>query len=511
MRGLKTKIAVNVAFLLLLSAVITDILVMVVVQNVLIRSEVERSRHFIDKLGKLIHEVNESGNGAIYERNALFTSVMDAQTPLPTVLVVDHSGQSLYQQYNDDFPILLLDEPIRTVLSSGQHYSQDVGLTWAVYWWHPAAVSIGAPIRTDNRVSGAAAAIVPLTPIYDQLRSYNKLILVYIVINTGILTLVGLYRIFRLYLRPIDRIVGQADEYYEDGDLFFAFRHEDNELNRLSTALNRMLDRITNDKKVLQETVHSLERANTDLQHAQQEIIRAEKLASVGRLAAGIAHEIGNPIGIVLGYLEMLKQDDLDPDDKNDFLKRTEEEVQRINTVIRQLLDLARPKKSETADISLHDVIEDIVAVMGLQPIMSDIRIELDLQAQNDQVRGNADQIRQVFLNLLLNAADAIKGQKDRLNGRIKVRSKVVETVHEQRKPCLQLQFEDNGAGIAPEQLENIFDPFYTTKEPGKGTGLGLAVSFMIIEGLGGTISARSKMDQGAVFTIELPLKLRSS
>ncbi len=505
-RGLKTKITVNVAILLLLSAAITDILVVVVVQSVMMRDEVARSRIFIETIGNIVHADNDTDLGITDRQREIISAVLNAQSKLPTFRIVDHSSQSLYQHNSNDFPLLLLDDPLKEVIKTGQSSIQDLGFTWAVFWWHPKAILVATPIKVDRQLHGAAAAVVPLSFIYEKLRSYNNPILIYILINTTILTLVGLYRIFRLYLRPIERIVRQADEFFEDGDLFFAFRHEDNELNRLSSSLNRMLERISSDKQVLQDTVSSLERANEELKQAQQEIIRAEKMASVGRLAAGIAHEIGNPIGIVLGYLDMLKQNDLDPDDKNDFLKRTEEEVQRINTVIRQLLDLARPKDYAFQNISLHEVIEDIVGVMSLQPIMTDIQTELNLRAQNDQVSGNADQLRQVFLNLLLNAADAIRTEDKKMNGRIVVRTAVVDDDNEHQKPCLKLQFEDNGAGIGPEQIENIFDPFYTTKDPGKGTGLGLAVSFMIIEGLGGTIIAQSTLGQGTVFNIELPL-----
>jgi signal transduction histidine kinase len=229
-------------------------------------------------------------------------------------------------------------------------------------------------------------------------------------------------------------------------------------------------------------------------------------MASVGRLAAGIAHEIGNPIGIVLGYLEMLKGSGIGDEDKADFLRRTEDEVQRINTVIRQLLDLARPKDTQHKLVRVGSVIEDIVDVMQLQPVMSGTKIELDLETSNDLVWGNTEQLRQVFLNLLLNAADAIQSAESTRQGQIQVRTIILDGAETSKPTMLQVHFKDNGDGIDPDKLQNIFDPFYTTKEPGKGTGLGLAVSFMIIEGMGGTIRAGSQPGHGATFSIELPL-----
>jgi two-component system NtrC family sensor kinase len=235
---------------------------------------------------------------------------------------------------------------------------------------------------------------------------------------------------------------------------------------------------------------------------AQQEIIKAEKLASVGRLAAGIAHEIGNPIGIVFGYLDLLKQDDLNEAEKDDFLKRIEIEVQRINSIIRQLLDLARTKEIKPRPMALHPVIEDIVKVMAVQPLTADIDIRATLGADKDMVWGNEDQLRQVFLNLLLNAADAIRSGPDPASGAIVVSTANVDK--EGGSPSIDITVSDNGPGIDAQQLGNIFDPFYTTKEPGKGTGLGLAVSYMIIDGLGGRISANRMPQGGAAFTISL-------
>ena len=306
-------------------------------------------------------------------------------------------------------------------------------------------------------------------------------------------------------MKPIDRIVKQADDFNENEDPFFAFRQEDNELNRLSLSLNRMLARISSDKNKLQKSVSSLEKANRELQVAQKEIIRAEKLASVGRLAAGIAHEIGNPIGIVLGYLDLLKQKDLDDADKTDFLQRTEAEVQRINSIIRQLLDLARTKEIQHQPVALHSVIKDIAQVMRVQPLMADIQMEFDLKAESDLVLGNEDQLRQIFLNLFLNAADAINSSPGRAKGIIRVHTAAVAE-NGQKNENIKITVADNGPGISAQQLQNIFDPFYTTKEPGKGTGLGLAVSYMIADGMGGSISADSPPGQGAEFSILLRL-----
>jgi two-component system NtrC family sensor kinase len=508
-RGLKTKIAWNVALLLFISAVITDILVVMVMQGVFMRHEVAIERLRIKRLGSLFFSSLQSKVEKVRSDRDVGTTIILALSDFPTLQIVDAENNSLYGQSSAVYPIELLVEQINTARNSRQTVILEHSYTWQIFWWHPQVITIAMPFSDANRLEGVIAAVVPLKAFEQKISRYHTPIFLYILINTAILTFVGLYRIFRLYLRPIDRIVRQADDFQDDIDPFFAFRQEDNELHRLSSALNRMLSRISKDRKRLQKTVMSLERTNAELQNAQNDILRAEKMASVGRLAAGIAHEIGNPIGIVLGYIDMLKQDDLNEDDKIDFLNRTEDEVQRINTVIRQLLDLARPKRFEPRSVSIHALVLDMIEVMRLQPIMKDIQIEPVLVAEADRVWGDEDQLRQVFLNILLNAADAIHGRPNSVDGKVEVRTVVLASDDKNQADFLRIEFSDNGAGIEPQQLQNIFDPFYTTKEPGKGTGLGLAVSYMIIERLGGMISAQSRLEQGATFRIDLPISLK--
>ena len=270
-----------------------------------------------------------------------------------------------------------------------------------------------------------------------------------------------------------------------------------------------MLERISEDKHKLLSTVQSLEKANVDLKQAQKEIIRAEKLASVGRLSAGIAHEIGNPIGIVIGYLELLKQADLPEGERQEYIRRTEEEISRINTIIRQLLNLSRPSKEGHGVIHLHEIIHDIANVIQFQPLMANIRIELSLDAENDEVFADSNQIRQVFLNLMLNAADAIAANQCAGKGMVAVRTGIetpAENTSGETQSILRIEVSDNGSGISRENLGNVFDPFFTTKETGKGTGLGLSVSFMILESFGGSIAAESREGKGTTMTIHLPL-----
>jgi signal transduction histidine kinase len=228
----------------------------------------------------------------------------------------------------------------------------------------------------------------------------------------------------------------------------------------------------------------------------------------VGRLSAGIAHEIGNPIGIVMGYLELIKQKDIPGAEKSEYIHRTEAEIERINTIIRQLLEISRPSNTGLKAVSVHELIDDIAEVLNIQPLMADVTLECRLEAENDNVMADSNQLRQVFLNLIINAADAISSEGQADNGKLLIQSALVGETPDQppgRKAHLKIMFIDNGPGIPEENIGNIFDPFYSTKEPGKGTGLGLSVSFMIVEGFGGKMTVTSDIGEGTTMTILLP------
>ncbi len=341
---------------------------------------------------------------------------------------------------------------------------------------------------------------------------HQKIVLFYILLNTLFLALFGFYLIYRSIIKPINRLATRAEEFKEGDTVFLVSDKEQNEFGRLSSSLNVMLRHLEDNKAELKTSIHSLEKANLELQQAQEEIIRSEKLASVGRLASGIAHEIGNPIGIVLGYLGLLKGSDLNNEEKRDFINRIEEEIGRINRTIRNLLDFSRPSKGELKAVSVHQIIDDMIDILKPQPMVSDNEVFLDKRANMDIVRADPDKLKQVFLNLSMNAIDAMeagqskdKSQKNILSIKTNI-SPEVKTDPRINTSRIYIEFRDTGPGIPTQDLTKIFDPFYTTKEPGKGTGLGLSVSLRIIEDMGGDIQVKSEQGKGTNITVILPL-----
>ncbi len=390
----------------------------------------------------------------------------------------------------------------RETLVSKRHSCSFSGSTWGVIWLADERVKISCPLLVDGRILGAMTIYAELRPLYEKLRKSEKIILIYILLNTIILVLFGIYLLSRVVVRPIHRLLSIAEQ-FKGGEQFPNLADSSpNEIGRLSRSLNMMLKRLDENEKELKAHISSLEKANRDLKEAQDEIIKSEKLASVGRLAAGVAHEIGNPIGITLGYLELLKAGSLSREESRDFLKRMESEISRINQTIRQLLDFSRPADGIMEQTGIHDLIMETVNMLKPQPMMANIEIHSVLQASKDCVRADPNQLKQVFLNIIINAADAMtneEGPDDETAGILTV--KTIDA-----GDSIELRFEDTGSGIPQQELAHIFDPFYTTKDTGTGTGLGLSVCYRIIEGMGGSIRAESSQGEGTVIIIDIPL-----
>jgi len=508
-RGLKAKIAYNIAILLFIAMLLIVMVTLVTVKRELIRSEISRANILLASLEDNILNGMASAEGASELIPQSFITRMINESQISNALVIANKGEMCYLGAKSETTRGELLKYTQKAISAGEKKTHLFGTSWSIFWKPNPRMILSAPLTKNGTTLGGVSIILSLDRVHYTLKRSQRFLFVYIVINLAILTFVGIQRISKPYIQPLARLAQRAAEYKEDDELIFSVRKEDNELSSLSKALNSMLKRISADKEKLRSTVLSLEGANLELKKAQRDIIRAEKLASVGRLSAGIAHEIGNPIGIVMGYLELLRQSDNTEDERDEYIQRTEDEIERINNIIRQLLEISRPSNSGRTAVSVHDIVQDTADVLHVQPLMSDIELSLDLAAEFDTVLADANQLRQVFLNLIINAADAISCDNNIVDGKL-----IISTIHGENgdngsknaPEQLKILFSDNGPGIAGENLSNIFDPFFTTKDPGRGTGLGLSVSFMIVESLGGKMTGTSEMGKGTTMEISLPL-----
>lgn len=227
----------------------------------------------------------------------------------------------------------------------------------------------------------------------------------------------------------------------------------------------------------------------------------SEKLAVVGQLAAGIAHEVGNPVTSISSLVQLLQRKTDDPD-FNARLGMIRQQIHRISRIIRDLVDFSRPTRHERLITDVSQIIHNAVEIVKYDKRARETRFELSLDEEVPPIMSVPDQLLQVFINLLLNAADACKNHDQ---GLIRITSRV-------ENDAVRLVFSDNGHGIPPENLERIFEPFFTTKEVGKGTGLGLWISYTTIKNLKGVIDVKSTIGKGSQFIITIPFsKLEES
>ena len=356
----------------------------------------------------------------------------------------------------------------------------------------------------------AVASLLVFTGIAES-RNAALWLTTLIIADVMIFVVFGGYLVRRLVIRPVDEIVAAAEAIAE-GDLARrAPRMGSVELARLATSLNRMTTRLLEEQTL---------------------VVRAEKMASVGRLAAGIAHEIGNPLGAINGYTHLARRR-LRDRGLEDELDAIERETSRIDRIVRGLLDYARPRRATPESIEIDECVERVVTMLLDQGALKDVQVRVEIPPGVPALSGDRHELEQALVNLLLNAVDAMQG-----NGSVTIAARadslaalrddtalrkgdspsvlaerersprVRAWLHRVGEPSriLTLTVADSGPGVEPDNVERIFDPFFTTKPPGKGTGLGLAIVARIVDNLGGVVWVRPAREGGAAFVMMFPL-----
>jgi len=364
--------------------------------------------------------------------------------------------------------------------------------------------------KKSQTVLGVLDIVYSLDEIDRSMQSGAQAI---IVLSLGFVLLAAVgVRLFvhRLIYRPLRDLEGGAKRIAE-GNLEKPIPvRSDDEFGRLAGSFNAMTQALRISQQELQQWNETLERKVEErtqaLRVAEAEAVRGEKLASVGLLAAGIAHELNNPLTGILTFTSLLRKKlphgSTDAEDLDLVIKETK----RCAVIIRRLLDFAREKAPEKKFADLNRLVEDTVRIIEQPAHLQDIEIRLELDRSLPQVWVDANMIEQVVMNMLVNAQHAI-AQK----GRITIRTR---RVPEPRSPgpgaaavpMAEISITDSGCGIPEKHLKRSFDPFFTSKEVGKGTGLGLSVSHGIVQAHGGLIEVESRVGEGSTFRVFLPL-----
>ncbi len=378
---------------------------------------------------------------------------------------------------------------------------------------------ISAPVEASGARPGKIEFTVPLDEINEDMAAARRFLLFYALLDSIIIVGFGAFFLSRSIIGPIKKLDQAATRIAHGALGERANITVDNEIGSLAGNFNLMADRI-------EDEIKSLERLNQELVNTQEELLRSSTLAVVGRLAAGIAHEVGNPLGAVRGYIDILSKGPLDKDEERDILERCGREVSRIDLIVREFLEVARPSKKAPDVVDVNRLVEETLSTLSVHADFEGVAAVTSFKEPLPPVVIDERKLRQVFINLLLNAAhsmDSVSGFKtvDIETGterreasterprrrRDDPRLSAGPDAHSGTRDFVYIRFADHGVGINEDSAKQIFEPFYTTKGVGRGTGLGLFVSRSIIKTYGGEITLQTRPGEGSVFTVSLPVK----
>ncbi|WP_316347679.1 HAMP domain-containing sensor histidine kinase [Desulfuromonas acetoxidans] len=352
-------------------------------------------------------------------------------------------------------------------------------------------------ITTSIHRYGATYALqlrYPLHNIFEQLLGLTKLAALFCFGYGLILVLTAILLLNPSVIRPVTLLTRRALQ-ITDGDLSQrAPESGPREITELGSAFNQMVDSLQNSLEEQRHHYRKLQETHEELKQTRQHLAHSERIASIGNLTSGIAHELGNPLSASIGYLELLKKRCEEPKNR-DLIERALNESHRMDQLIKDLLDFAAPDhESGHANCAPSDVLKHSCDMLLQQGALKERHLSTDWPEQLSHVSIPPIKLQQVLVNLILNARDATDSY-----GAITITA----TENDSK---ITIKVEDNGHGIEEQSLETIFDPFYTTKAPGKGRGLGLYVSYQLVHDARGELQATSTQGKGSCFTVTLPI-----
>lgn len=374
---------------------------------------------------------------------------------------------------------------------------------------HVPAVPFREAIRTSRRgtldvvVPGVGYAVVVRMPLDESVGpQLSRLFALYTAVFAVALLVFAYFALTRLIVKPVESLARAADRVATGAPKLEIPRVGARELAELGASLRAMTEKLRRNEEDLKTQVTELEKTTRNLLSTRSQLEGSERLASVGRLAAGVAHEIGNPITAIIGLQDLMLDGGLPVETNQDFLVRMRKETDRVNEIVKDLLAYARSSNAdepeEPGDVT--SAIEQVVALVKPQKGMKELDLSVAMPSHLPSVRMPTRKLSQVLLNVLLNAKDALVSAEGHKHGtRISVRA-------EESAGSVRIEVEDDGPGIAADMAAKIFEPFFTTKDVGAGTGLGLAVCRGLLEASGGEISVDPNYREGARIVVTIPV-----
>jgi two-component system, NtrC family, sensor kinase len=336
------------------------------------------------------------------------------------------------------------------------------------------------PMHSGNHRWGVLVLSFEADSIRSRIAQGFFLLLLFSSAVTSILLLL-LWMMLGRILNSLLTLVTAMDQIDFESGFVPPLPNRDDEIGLLHQGFRHMGDR--------------LQQSRLDVLHAERQVWHAERLAAIGRLASGLAHEINNPINGVRNCIFAIKADPQNQTQTAEYLEMMDEGLTHASGVIEKLLGFARKQQSGLAPVVLNDAVDSVVRLVRFKLEQKNITLETDLPADLPAVMADRQLMKEVIMNLLINAVDAVPD-----GGIIRI-----TTLAEDKK--VQLKVHDRGHGIPGEIQDQIFDPFFTTNGTGEGTGLGLSISLGIVQAHGGTLSVSSSPENGTTFTIQLPME----
>ncbi len=443
------------------------------------------------------------------------------------VRIFDHTGKIFYSTFKDDIgnsvdkksitcngchinlekPSKLLTEPRNwdtykspegyTALKIIDTINNEPSCSTAACHMHPEEQAILGFIEADMSMALLDEAL------YKQGLALTAYVLLFIVAVSLFLGIIN----YIIVTNPVDELT-RGMEHVAGGDLGYSVQIKSiDEIGVMANTFNSMIKDLKEARDQRERWTQTLEEEVTkkteEIKKTQAGLIQTEKLSSLGRMAAGVAHEINNPLTGVVTFAHLMKKrfepGSTDAEDIDVII----EQAERCAKIIKNLLTFARATPSEKGIIDVNNIISKTITLVKNQEKFHNVKFSLDLDNAPFVVQGDGTQFQQICLNMFLNAVDAMK-----LRGEITVTTIPVE---EDGKPFVEINFTDTGGGIKEEDLPKLFEPFFTTKPVDKGTGLGLSITHGIIKHLGGSIKVKSSIGKGTSFIIRLPLMEKST
>jgi len=544
--SLRLEVIVNISVLMMVAILLIGFTIAKTNENAIIQERIRSSEDMVKDFQAILDFMARGnrefslGNAAVRKEIQAFIDIYVRGKGFYDVMVFDQAMKPVGGKRTEPPDRPYDRDRLKKAVASGL-LSTDIDKAGGFLSPEYRKLKLYAPLWSQGKVAGAVRMEVPLGDVMIHLLRSQRIILLSIVVDAAILIVFGSFLLSRVLVKPLKGLV-KLTQKISEGDFNETIESSSaNEIGQLIYSFNRMIDRLRENQEDLDEHVKSLEETNKQLKQAHEELIRTEKLATVGRFAAGVAHEVGNPLGAILGYVSMLEIEGTGAEDSKDYLKRIEKEIERINHIVRELLDFSRPSKGEIRDVEVNGILENTLSLLSYQKNFKNIDTRLELDPELPRVQGDESQLSQVFMNIILNALDAmpaggILGIQTRIyTVESPLRERFLEASAPRRKNdpvesdyshlrkpnplaaalvkfsrgerLVKVRISDTGNGIRKEDLEIIFDPFFTTKPPDKGTGLGLSICLRIVESMGGVLRVESEFGKGSAFEVYLPVQ----